>query len=127
MRLASAIYALVKGAAYRGNVDDSTRAQFDAIEWLDPRPKPTWDEVAAAMASDIRIDVELLLDELDAAGRLDELDRVLQRGKVRRRMAWQRAAEFAPQDEALLGALGELSWAPGELEAMLARCRTGST
>lgn len=50
MNLANAIYSLLKGAQYRGNVDDSTREQFDAIEWCDERPKPKWEAVEAYMA-----------------------------------------------------------------------------
>ena len=51
MLLGEAINILCPLAEYRGLIDDSTQRQFDAIEWCDKRPKPTWAEIEAAMAT----------------------------------------------------------------------------
>jgi hypothetical protein len=42
MDVALAIDALVPAAQYRGSVTANTEQAYQAIVWLDERPKPTW-------------------------------------------------------------------------------------
>lgn len=132
MRLAEAIIQVVGGAApsYRGIVDDSTREQFDAIEWLDERSKPTWDEVAAMMASDLTAPVYdklKLVDALDADGRLEDFDSLLSGSPLRIRLRWQAAGALAGDDPDLLTMIEAIQQAWGmtdeQRDALLEKCR----
>lgn len=50
MDLALAIDALVPAAEYGGSTTGNDRGGFDALDWKDRRPKPSWDEIVAADA-----------------------------------------------------------------------------
>ncbi|PVZ19910.1 MULTISPECIES: hypothetical protein [unclassified Pseudomonas] len=44
---AIALDGLVPGAVYYGTLDADDEEAYDALDWQDPRPKPTWEEVRA--------------------------------------------------------------------------------
>ena len=48
MDVALGIEALVPAAQYYGSTTANTEECFDALDWLDARPKPTWPEVVEA-------------------------------------------------------------------------------
>jgi hypothetical protein len=47
MSLALALDILVPGALYSGSLTDDTQASYDALTWLDARPKPLYASVLA--------------------------------------------------------------------------------
>ncbi|MBN8995933.1 MAG: hypothetical protein J0H94_11970 [Rhizobiales bacterium] len=51
MDLAIAIEALVPAAQYGGSTTANDQAAFDALDWIDERPRPTWDQLVAADAA----------------------------------------------------------------------------
>ena len=50
--VATALETLVPAAKYGGSLTANTREAFDALRWEDDRPKPSWDDVEAAMTPD---------------------------------------------------------------------------
>ena len=46
--VALGIEALIPAAEYFGSTLDNTKECFDALNWLDARPKPTWEQVQNA-------------------------------------------------------------------------------
>lgn len=51
MDVALAIEAIYLGAEYFGVTNGNTKDEYDALTWLDSRPKPTWDQLKAAYAT----------------------------------------------------------------------------
>jgi len=48
MDVALAIESLVPAAKYFGSTTDNTKECFDALNWLDERPNPTWKQLQDA-------------------------------------------------------------------------------
>ena len=106
MTLANAIYNLLKGAQYRGNVDDSTFEQYEAIEWCDERPKPSWADCVAMMESDYTptyYNPSKIIRALDAMGQADALEAALLAAPARRRLLWQKEIRFNGNDPDFTG------------------------
>ena len=57
---------LVPGAQYEGDLLEPTQEAYDAIKWLDPRPKPTWEEVYQTSLNILR---RRIADQIDAKTR----------------------------------------------------------
>jgi len=68
--LALALDELVPGAAYGGSLTADDRAAYDALEWQDPRDKPSW-AVVNAQRSRGAHPAELLAYAADARWRLE--------------------------------------------------------
>lgn len=49
--VALALDRLVPGADYLGSLTAGTQAAYDALEWRDGRPKPSWAEIEQAVAA----------------------------------------------------------------------------
>src|SRR5262245_8356151 len=47
MSLAIGLEALVPNAAYMGSLTDDTQDSWDSLQWLDSRPKPSYEAVLA--------------------------------------------------------------------------------
>ena len=129
MILAEAIYQLLPYAQYRGNVDDGTKEQFDAIEWNDERKKPTWEECVKVIASNIPVvvyDPDKLVIVLDSIGKAEALEEMLAKASARTRLRWQKASLFRSDDPDLQGMVATLQaqWAmtDKERDALLAQC-----
>jgi len=54
------IQALVPGAKVRGVFDQQTESEYNALYWLDPRPKPDYIDVEAATLKAVR--TQLMVD-----------------------------------------------------------------
>ena len=52
---------LVPGAQYDGHLDN-TKESYDSIKWLDPRPKPTWEDVYEAAMNALRRHIASFID-----------------------------------------------------------------
>ena len=50
MSLAIALESILPGALYQGSLTDDTEVAYDALTWLDVRPKPLYAKVLAAAA-----------------------------------------------------------------------------
>ena len=48
MDIALAIEHIYYAAEFFGSLTDNTKESFDALRWLDARPKPSWEEILAA-------------------------------------------------------------------------------
>jgi hypothetical protein len=76
MNLAEAIDVLLPRAQHRGMIDDSTEAQYDALEWCDERPKPSWADCLSLMETSLKVtlrdQVDALTDQMIAEGMLYE-------------------------------------------------------
>jgi len=48
MDIALGIESLLPAAEYFGSTTANTKEAFDNLNWLDPRPKPTWADVQFA-------------------------------------------------------------------------------
>jgi hypothetical protein len=115
MNLANAIYNLLPGAAYRGLVDDSTEAQFDAVEWCDERPKPTWADCVAMMASDHQptyYSPDKIILAVDAMGKASALEQMIAAAEPRVRLRWQKAVTFNGEDPDFVGLVDyfQMAW-----------------
>ena len=58
MSLAIAIDILLPGALYTGSLTDDTQTSYDALTWLDSRPKPLYSVVVATMQQVIKDDLK---------------------------------------------------------------------
>lgn len=59
MSLALALENILPGALYQGSLTDDTEAAYDALTWLDVRPKPLYVKVLAAAAQVAKADLKL--------------------------------------------------------------------
>jgi hypothetical protein len=59
MSLALALEAVMPGALYQGSLTDDTEASYDALTWLDVRPKPLYSKVLTAAALVVKADLKL--------------------------------------------------------------------
>lgn len=48
MDVALSLESLIPAAAYHGSLTGNDRASYEALEWLDVRPKPTWEDIEGA-------------------------------------------------------------------------------
>ena len=103
--VATALETLVPAAKYGGSLTANTREAFDALRWEDDRPKPSWDDVEAAMTPD---PAEALAREREGmvcsrfqakaallqAGLLDQVQVAVDDAEPFVRIAWAEAVEF---------------------------------
>ncbi len=116
MTLAEAICSLIPGAQYRGNVDDSTETQYATIEWCDERPKPSWADCVAMMASDHQptyYSPDKIILAVDAMGKAAELEAMIAAAEPRVRLRWQKATTFNGEDPDFVGLVNYFQFAWG--------------
>jgi len=127
MNLGQAINYLLPFAQYRGAIGDNTKAQYDAIEWVDERKKPSWGDIETTMAIDNRTyDPDKLIVAIDSLGLSDSLEQILASAPARIRLRWQKATVFKGEDpdfQAMIATLQE-TWhlTDEQVEALLSAC-----
>ena len=127
MNLGQAINYLLPLAQYRGAIGNNTKAQYDAVEWVDERPKPSWGDIETTMAIDNRTyDPDKLIVVIDGLGLSDSLEELLKEAPTRIRLRWQKAVTFKGEDPdfqamiATLKAVWQLS--DEQVESLLSSC-----
>lgn len=84
MDVALNLHKIMPGAKYEGSLTDNTKASFDALRWLDARPKPSWKNVQDAEAVTFKpekSEVEILRAALKAKGLVTDADILIEVNK----------------------------------------------
>lgn len=65
MDVALNLYILMGPAEYYGSLTENTKEQYDAVDWQDSRPKPTWLELESVETEAEIFNIKQKLGDLD--------------------------------------------------------------